>query len=314
MITDGKGETMVKSLSELPEKASSTGPLTLAVAAAEDKEVLEAVKKAESDGMIRPVLFGNEPMIRQICHNIDMPVEKCRIYHCDNPSDAAFSAVKSVKDGESSFLMKGLVDTPILLKAVLQKDMDLKTDQLLSHIMIYEPSAYTKLLFLTDGGMNIAPILEEKRMIIENAVKVAFALGVNPVKVACVTASEKVSEKIQSTVDAAALKVLSQDGLWGENVIVEGPIAFDLAVSKSACKIKRFESPVGGDADVLMVPTIDVGNGIGKTLTYMAGAPSAGIVMGARVPIVLVSRADSMENKYFSIALGSVIASSQIPC
>jgi phosphate butyryltransferase len=283
--------------------------MKLAVAAAEDTDVLEALKQAVNAGIIEPLLFGDAEAIKKAAAKIKMDLNEVPVIHCEDHTASAREAVRAVSEGKADFLMKGLLDTSVLLKAVLDKEIGLRTDRLLSHVMIYEPSAYHKLLFLTDGGMNITPTLDEKKMILHNAVQAAAALGVSPVKVACVTAKEKVSDKMEATVDAADLKEMQLNGEFGENVLVEGPIAFDLAVSKEACDIKKFESPVGGDADILLVPTIEVGNGIGKTLTYMAKAPSAGIIMGARVPIVLVSRADTSETKLNSIAFGSLIAS-----
>ncbi len=300
---------MIKHINDMLEKAVEGKIMKLAVAAAEDTEVLEAVKQAVEAGVIEPVLFGNEEDIRRIAESVGLNLEDVQVNHCDDFVASARAAVQSVSEGRSDFLMKGLLDTSVLLKAVLDKGIGLRTDRLLSHVMVYEPEAYHKLLLLTDGGMNIAPSLEEKKMIVHNAVQAATALGISPVKVACITAKEKVSDKMEATVDAAALKALQQEGEFGENVVVEGPIAFDLAVSEEACKIKKFNSPVGGDADILLVPTIEVGNGIGKALTYMAKAPSAGVIMGAKTPIVLVSRADSADVKLNSIALGSIIAS-----
>ena len=300
---------LIKHINEMLSKASEGKIMKLAVAAAEDTDVLEAVKQAVDAGVIEPVLFGDEKEIRRISEEVGLNLEGVQVISCDDLTASARAAVQSVSEGRADFLMKGLVDTAILLKAVLDKEIGLRTDRLLSHVMMYEPEAYHKLLFLTDGGMNIAPSLEEKKMIVHNAVQAAAALGISPVKVACITAKEKVSEKMEATVDAAALKDMQQNGVFGANVMVEGPIAFDLAVSEEACIIKKYNSPVGGDADVLLVPTIEVGNGIGKTLTYMAKAPSAGVIMGAKTPIVLVSRADSAEAKLNSIALGSIIAS-----
>lgn len=288
--------------------------MKLAVAAAEDKEVLEAVKQAVNAGVVEPVLFGKGEEIKRIAREIGFDLLPEQVVECEDFTTSARAAVLSISKGKSDFLMKGLLDTSILLKAVLDKKSGLRTDRQLSHVMVYEPSAYHKLLFLTDGGMNIAPTLDEKRMIIHNVLEAAKALGISPVKVACITAKEKVSDKMEATVHAAALKRMQEEGEFGNDVIVEGPIAFDLAISYAACKIKKYDSLVGGDADVLVVPSIEVGNGIGKALTYMAHAPSAGVIMGAKVPIVLVSRADTAEVKLNSIALGSIIAAAHMPC
>jgi phosphate butyryltransferase len=203
--------------------------------------------------------------------------------------------------------MKGILGTADLLKAVLDKEIGLRGKNLLSHVMVYKVPAYHKLIFLTDGGMNIAPTLEEKRQIIENAIQVCTAMGLEQPKVAALTAVEKVSDKMQATVDAAKLREMSDAGDFG-SAIVDGPLSFDLAFSKEAAKHKGVESPVAGETDVLLVPTIEVGNGIGKCMTYFASSQSAGVVMGAKAPIVLVSRADTHQAKLYSIALGSVVA------
>ena len=171
-----------------------------------------------------------------------------------------------------------------------------------------EISTRHRLLYLTDGGMNRYPDVEEKAKIIDNASAVARAMGNEKIKVAVLAAKEKVNPKMQATVDAAELESLGKEGRFGDDVIVEGPMALDLALSKEAVQVKRFPGEVAGDADILLVPNIEMGNGIGKTITYLAGGKSAGIIMGAKVPVVLVSRADDKDTKLYSIALGNMIA------
>jgi len=282
--------------------------MKLAVAAAQDEDVLIAVVEAAKYGIIEPVLVGDSEEINDIANKNGLDISSFEIVKAATLEEAAEKSVRMVNSGEADFLMKGYIDTSILLKAVLDKEYGLRTDSLLSHVMVYELEAYHKLLFLTDGGMNIDPSIDEKVKIAKNAIKVAKAIGIETVKVACLAAKEKVSPKMPVTVDARKLQDMCEEGLFGENVIIEGPLAFDLAVSKEAAKIKKFESKIAGDADVLLVPNIEMGNGIGKSLTYMAKAESAGIIMGAKAPIVLVSRADSYSSKLYSIALGSVIA------
>ncbi|SHH24643.1 bifunctional enoyl-CoA hydratase/phosphate acetyltransferase [Tepidibacter thalassicus] len=298
---------MIKKLDEIVEKVKSISSMKLAVAAAQDKEVLQAIFDAKKKGIIDPILIGDVEKITEIAKILEEDIDNIKLIQGDDLKDCAQKAVKLVSSGEADFLMKGLLDTSILLKEVLNKEYGLRTDSLLSHVMVYEVLSYHKLLLLTDGGMNIAPDVNQKVKIINNAVKVAKSLDIKEVKVACIAAKEKVSEKMIATVDA---KELSENN-YGENVIVEGPLAFDLAVSKEAAKIKKFESRVSGDVDIILVPTIEVGNGIGKSLTYMANAKSAGIIMGAKAPVVLVSRADTHESKLYSIALGALIASSK---
>ncbi|SHJ61902.1 bifunctional enoyl-CoA hydratase/phosphate acetyltransferase [Tepidibacter formicigenes] len=298
---------MIKKLDEIVKKVKSVSSMKLAVAAAEDSEVLQAVFDAKKEGIVDPVLIGDIEKITEIANYLGESLDEIKLVQADDLIDSAQKAVKLVSGGEADFVMKGLLDTYILLKEVLNKEYGLRTDSLLSHVMLYEVPTYHKLLLLTDGGMNIAPDVNQKEKIIKNALKAAKALEIEKIKVACIAAKEKVSEKMIATIDA---KVLSEKD-YGENVVVEGPLAFDLAVSSDAAKIKKFESKVSGDVDVMVVPTIEVGNGIGKSLTYMANAKSAGIIMGAKAPVVLVSRADTHESKLYSIALGALIASNK---
>lgn len=299
---------MIKNFEQLLEAAKSQKKMRLAVASAEDSDVLGAVVKASEMGVIEPILIGDVAQIEKIAAEEGLNLEAYTKIQTEDIYEAAKLAVKMVKDNQADFLMKGLLDTAVLLKAVLDKENGLRTDSQLSHVMIYDVPSYHKFIYLTDGGMNIDPSLEEKVKIVKNAVDVAKALGVETVKVACIAAKEKVNEKMPATVDAKALEDMCKEGIFGTGVIVEGPLAFDLAVSEEAAKVKGFKSAIAGDTDILMVPNIEVGNGIGKTMTYMAKAESAGVIMGAKVPVVLTSRADSYEAKLNSIALGSVIA------
>lgn len=299
---------MIKKLDEIVEKVKSISKMKLAVAAAQDEEVMQAVFHAKKEGIIEPILVGEINKIKEIADLLGESLEGIELIEGIDLVDSAIKAVKLVSDGKADFVMKGLLDTAILLKEVLNKEYGLRTNSLLSHVMVYELEAYHKLLFLTDGGMNIAPDIDQKEKILKNAIQAAKSLELEEVKAAVLAAKEKVSEKMMATVDAAKLEEKCKSGEFGENVIVEGPLAFDLAVSKEAAEIKNFESRVSGDVDVILVPTIEVGNGIGKALTYMANSKSAGIIMGAKAPVVLVSRADTHESKLYSIALGALIA------
>ena len=302
---------MIKKLNELIEVAKQGKTMKLVVAAAQDEDVLGAICKAAEENLVEPILVGDKREIQSIADRENLNIDAYEIIDVVDLTEAAKTSVKLVSEGKGDFLMKGLIDTAILLKAVLDKEIGLRTDRLLSHVMVYEVPHYHKLIYLTDGGMNIEPSFEEKVKITENAIDVCRAMGVETVKVAAIAAKEKVNEKMPTTVDARKLQDLSREGTFGSDVIVEGPLAMDLAVSKESAAVKKFESEIAGDVDVLLVPTIEVGNGIGKTLTYLAGAESAGIIMGAKVPVVLVSRADSYEAKLYSIALGSVIAANK---
>ena len=301
---------MIKSLNDMLNQLKGQDKVILSVAAAEDKEVLIAIKDAVEKEIIKPILVGQAEKIQAIAKEIDFNLVDIKIINSETIEESAKIAVQLVSNKEADFVMKGLLDTAVLLKAVLNKDYGLRTDSLLSHVMIYELEKYHKLLLLTDGGMNIAPDYEQKEKILKNSIQAAKSLGIKTVKAACLAAKEKVNPKMQTTVDADLLQKACKDGKFGENVIVEGPLAFDLAVSKEASEIKGFKSEISGDVDILLVPTIEVGNGIGKAFTYMANSKSAGIIMGAKAPIVLVSRADSYESKLYSIAYGALIAKS----
>lgn len=302
---------MIRTLEDIVKKAQNQSKMTLAVAAAQDSDVLQAVIRSKSQGIIDAILVGDENKIRKIAREQNLDIEPFTVVNIPDLMDSALEAVKMVSAGKADFVMKGLLDTSILLKAVLDKEVGLRTNSLLSHVMVYEIPNYHKLLFLTDGGMNISPTLEEKKNILINAIAAAKAMDNQEIKIACLAAKEKVNNKMQATLDGDKLKQMGQEGFFGENVLVEGPIAFDLAVSKYAAEIKGFNSPVAGEADILLVPTIEVGNGIGKTLSYFGNAKSAGVIMGAKAPVVLVSRADDAETKLNSIALGSIIAAAK---
>lgn len=299
---------MIKKLDDILKEVKGNKKVILSVAAAHDKEVLLAIKEAIQKEIIIPILIGDENKIKEISEEIGFDLDKIKIIQKDTIEECAKTAVQLVSSKEADFVMKGLLDTSVILKAVLNKEYGLIRDGLLSHVMVYEIPTYNKLLITTDGGMNISPDYNQKVNILKNAIEATKPLGLENIKVACLAAKEKVNSKMQATLDARALQEAAQVGVFGENVIVEGPLAFDLAVSKEAANIKGFKSNVAGETDIMLMPTIEVGNGIGKALTYFAKAKSAGIIMGAKAPIVLVSRADSHESKLYSIAYGALVA------
>lgn len=289
-------------------KIKNERKMKLAVVSAQDKEVLEAVVEAMKLGIIDPILIGNMEKIEDMLKKFGFNLEEFNIINEKDLGKAAEIGVKLVSRGEADFLMKGIVDTATLMKAVLNKEWGLRTESLLSHIMVYEIDTYPKLIYLTDGGMNLYPDLEQKIKIIENGVQVAKAMGNETVKVACLAAKEIKDPKMPATMDAYEITRKYQEGYFEDGIIIDGPVALDLAVSKKSANIKGYKSEVAGDADILLVPNIEMGNGIGKSITYFAGGKSAGIIMGAKVPVVLTSRADTHESKLYSIALGSIIA------
>jgi phosphate butyryltransferase len=298
---------MIKNFEELQELAGKRPKMRLSVAAAQDDEVLIAVDSAKKLGIIDAVLVGDREKIIEIAANSSIDISGYEIVDCKNAVEAARTAVSLVSQGKADFLMKGLLGTADLLKAVLDKEIGLRGKGLLSHVMLYSVPSYHKILFLTDGGMVTYPDLNQKIQLVQNAVKVAKALGVDPIHVAPLCAVEVINPDMQATLDAAALSKMSQRGQI-KDCIIDGPLALDNAISKEAAKHKGITSPVAGEADILLVPNIESGNLLGKSLTYFAGAKSAGVIMGAKCPIVLVSRADTHEAKLNSIALGCLAA------
>jgi phosphate butyryltransferase len=250
-------------------------------------------------------MFGEK--IESAAKKASIDISQYEIVDVKGITETARTAVTLVSQGKADFLMKGLMGTADLLKAVLDKEIGLRTSSLLSHVMLYSVPTYHKIIFLTDGGMVPYPDLNQKVQIINNAVKVAKSLGVNPVHVAPLCAVEVVNPDMQATIDAAVLSKMNQRGQI-KDCIVDGPLALDNAISKEAAKHKGITSPVAGEADILLVPNIEAGNLLGKSLTYFAMAKSAGVIMGAKCPIVLVSRADTHESKLYSIALGCLVA------
>lgn len=301
---------MIKNFDELIEIVKQQPKMKLAVATAEGEEVLLAVDEAVKLGIIDAILVGNKEKILKIANELKINVDSYEVIHTDNLTDAARIAVSLVADNIADFLMKGLIGTADLLKAVLDKEKGLRGSGLLSHVMVYSVPTYHKLLFLTDGGMVTYPDLYQKVQIVNNAVKVAKAFGINPIHVAPLCAVEVVNPDMQATLDAAALSKMNQRGQI-KDCVIDGPLALDNAISIEAAKHKGITSPVAGQADILLVPNIEAGNILGKSLTYFAKAKSAGIIMGAKCPIVLVSRADTHEAKLNSIALGSLVANNK---
>lgn len=297
---------MIGTFDALLQAARGGTPGRLAVAAAHDEDVLRAVCQGAKDGLCQPILVGDGEKSRAILNKLGETAEFPLVEEKD-PVLCARKAVELVRQGKADFLMKGILGTADLMRAVVDKEQGLRKGSHLSHVMVYEVPGFSRLLYLTDGGMNTYPDLEQKAQILENAAQVCHAMGMEKINAACVCGAEVVNPKIQATVDADAL---AQDtGRFAPlGLHVEGPVGLDLAISEEACRHKGYKGQAGGRADILLVPTYEVGNGIGKTLTYFAKARSAGIVVGATVPIVLVSRADTAESKLYSIALGCIIA------
>ncbi|GAA0747934.1 phosphate butyryltransferase [Clostridium oceanicum] len=296
---------MVKSLNELLSLAKEREKKVLSVAVAQDKEVLLSVIEAVNLGMVKAILVGDEKEIRDIAKKENFNLDSIKIIDEKDKTKAAKIAVSLVSEGEADFIMKGMLGTADLLRAVLNKEAGLRYKKVLSHVMIYDVEAYHKLLFLTDGGMVPYPEITEKIAIVENAVELAHSLEIDEPKVAPICAVEVVNPSMQATIDAAALTQMNKRGQI-KGCIIDGPLALDNAISKEAAKHKGIKSKVAGEADILLVPNIESGNFLGKSMTYLAKGENAGIILGAKCPIVLVSRADTYKSKLYSIALGAL--------
>lgn len=291
-------------LEELINKATQLEPKVVAVAAAEDEEVMEAVSEAIKRNLASFILYGNEVKISELLakHNLEANGTSLQIMDASSPKEAAQLAVKAVSSNEADVLMKGNVATATILKEVLNKEYGLRTGSVLSHVAAFEVPGYDRLIFVTDAAMNVAPTIEQKVQIVQNSVQVARSIGVELPKVAPLAAVEVVNPSMEATTDAALLTQMNKRGQI-TGCVVDGPLALDNAVSSLAAKHKGIDSEVAGHADILFVPTIEVGNVLYKSLIYFANAKVGAIIAGAKAPIVLTSRADSAESKLNSLAL-----------
>jgi phosphotransacetylase len=297
---------MITNLQQLIELAQEKPPARVAVAAAAHKLVLQSVQRAVDRNLIIPLLVGIEADIRAEAEAIGWELKGEQIVPTPTNLAAADAAVDLVRQGEAQVLMKGYLHTDEMLRAILRKETGLRTDRLLSHVFLLEVPTYHKLLLITDAAINIHPDITEKASITQNAVDLARKLGVDVPKVAALSSIETINPKIPSTVHAACLHKMSERGQI-KGAIVDGPLAFDNAISAEAAEEKGIKSPVSGDIDVVVVPDLDAGNILSKNLEYLASAKMAGIVMGASAPVVLTSRSDPPRARVYSLALASLL-------
>ncbi|AZV57675.1 bifunctional enoyl-CoA hydratase/phosphate acetyltransferase [Clostridium sp. AWRP] len=294
-----------RNFNELIEKVKNTGSMKkVAVAVAQDEHTLQAVFRARKDNIVDPILIGDKAKIKKVLGNLNESLSDSAIVDEESDVLAAEKAVALVNENKADFIMKGKIQTADLLRAVVNREKGLRTGNIMSHFVLNEIPNYHKLIVTTDGGMVMYPDVNQKKQIIENAVNVLRTMGYDKPKVAVLAAVEKVNPKMPESVDADMLKKMNQNGEI-KNCIVEGPISYDLTMSKESAEIKGFDSPVTGDADILIVPNITAGNILGKCLVYSAGSKMAGFIVGAKVPIVLTSRGASAEEKYLSLVLSA---------
>jgi len=299
---------MIKSYQDILKAVqASKRKKTISIAMADDPSVLEAIKAIDEKGIAHAVLVGDGERIKAIAEEVNYHVTDDMIVHATEDTEIAFKAVEQIRTGKADILMKGHISTPILMKAVLDRETGLRKGGVLSHVAVAEVPTYPKMLITGDGGINIAPDLETKKAILENMVDVCRKLDIEQPKVCALCPIEKVNPKIQETLDAAELQKMAEAGEFGD-IILEGPMAMDVALSADAARKKGIESRIAGDTDAILVPNITSGNATIKILMYLANAKVGGLVVGAKVPIILLSRSDKPEEKFNSMILAILVA------
>jgi phosphate acetyltransferase len=294
----------------LIEKVNETPPVTVAVCHPCDEVSLTGAVEAAERGIIDPILVGPEDKIRACAEEFGVRLANYRIVEADHSHAAAELSVSLCRAGEAEALMKGSLHTDELMHEVARRDTGLRTGRRLSHVFIMDVPTYPKPLYITDAAINIYPTLEDKVDILQNCIDLAHVMGTALPLVAILSAVETVYPKIQSTIEAAALCKMADRGQI-KGALLDGPLAFDNAISEEAARIKKINSPVAGKADILLVPDLEAGNMLAKQLAYLAEADAAGIVLGARVPIILTSRADSAKARLASCAVAAMYANAR---
>lgn len=298
---------MISDFNAMIQKLQAGGARTIAVGAAEDRDVLLSVENARRLGIARAILTGDRARIERIAAENGVDPADYEIVDAADPAQACLAAVDLVRRGEAALPMKGFVDTSVMLKAVLDRERGLRGSGLLSHVGVLKVSGFDRLFFVSDSAMTIAPDLEAKADIIRNAVRVAHAFGLEEPRVAVLCAVERVNDKMPATVDARELTRMNERGELA-GCLVKGPLQLDNAVSPEAARHKGISHPVAGQADILIAPDIEAGNILNKSMEYFARAEKAGVIMGAKRPVILTSRASSDQAKLNSIALGLLVA------
>jgi len=297
----------IRTFAELLEAARAKGPKTVAVAAGHQSEIMLAGLDAEVAGFADVILVGDGAQIQQIAGQEKFDISRMEVIDTPHPRDAAYQVMKLVSEGRADIAMKGKVETSDFLRAALSKDLNLRTGRLFTHVAAFEIPEFDRLIFISDAGVVVAPDLEQKVQIVQNAINVAQAMEINLPRVAVLAATEVVNPKIPTTLDAANLSKMAERGQI-RGGLVDGPLALDNAISPESAKIKGIKSQVAGYADILIAPDIEAGNVLAKAITYFAQGKMAGVVVGARCPLILPSRSDTREAKLVSLALGVMLA------
>ena len=292
---------------KLLERCKSVGAIPTAVAHPCEVSALTGAVEAAQAGLIEPILVGPAATIEEIAKSANVDLGNIEIVDAAHSVDSARKAVELVKQGRAEVLMKGSLHSDELLSAIVSRDGGLRTGRRISHVFVMDVPTYHKVLVVTDAAINIAPTLEDKVDICQNAIDLCVSLGVEKPKLAILAAVEVVNSKMQATLDAAALCKMAERGQI-KGGILDGPLAFDNAISKQAAEIKGIKSAVAGDPDILLAPDLEAGNILAKQLTFLANADSAGLVLGAKVPVILTSRADSVRSRIASCAVATLVA------
>ncbi|MGH6911026.1 MAG: phosphate acetyltransferase [Phenylobacterium sp.] len=294
----------------LVEAAQRQAPVPTAIAHPCDEASLESAVEASKLRLIVPILVGPAKRVREVAAQAGLDISAFELVDAAHSHDSAAKAVELVRAGRAEALMKGSLHTDELMGAVVPRDTGLRTARRVSHCFIMDVPGHADALIITDAAVNIAPSLEDKVDIVQNAIDLAHAMGVTEVRVAILSAMETVNPKVPSTVEAAALcKMADRGQITG--ALLDGPLALDNAISPEAALVKKISSPVAGRANVLVVPDLEAGNMLAKSLSFLAGADAAGIVLGARVPIILTSRADALLTRLASCAVALMVAAAR---
>lgn len=296
-----------KAFDDILQQATSQGPLPMAVAHPCSREALLGAVEAAEHGIATPILIGPRSKLGKLAEELDVDISRFELIDTPHSHASAEQAVKLVRDGYADILMKGSLHTDEFMTEVLARNTGIRTDRRISHVFIMKVESYPRYLFITDAAISIEPDLMTKRDICQNAIDLTHALGIACPKVAILAAVETINPAMRATLDAAALCKMADRGQI-KGALLDGPLAFDNAISHEAADTKGIVSAVAGDPDILLVPDLESGNMLAKQLTYLAAAASAGIVMGARVPIVLTSRAEDATGRLASAAVANVLA------
>ena len=302
----------ITNFTELIEAAQAVGPKHIAIAAAHDPAVLVSAEELQKRGIVIAHLVGDQPAIEYLVQEHDLDLSGMTIIHQPDTGRAARHAVAMAREGRADVVIKGQLKTPQILGAALDRERGIRERKLLTHVGLFEVTGFDRIIYLSDSGVILSPTIEQKLVIIQNVVEVAHKFGLERPKVAILSATEVVNPRLPNSIEALALARMAEDG-WVEGAVVDGPLTLDVALSSEAARIKRVESPVAGNADILIVPGVVAGNTAAKAIQYLAGGRMAGLVVGAKAPIIINSRADTADTRLLSTAMAVVLtASSQL--